>query len=118
MASLNVHRAAAHEFEQLGRRLLNDPLPAWGAVLAFYAALHWVDAYLATRRVHPQRHRERLQRIASDQRLSPIGDRYKLLLNRSIAVRYEDERLRSNDVQDLLDRHLGAIRQHIQPLLP
>jgi hypothetical protein len=66
MPSRSKHEAAAALNEKLAESLIDDTQTCpWAAALAFYSALHCVDAYLASLNtpVHPANHKERLRHI-------------------------------------------------------
>ena len=58
----------------------------WLVVLAFYTALHWVDAFLATLGRHPKNHFERNRDVSNY--LRDIYAHYTHLYNVSREVRY------------------------------
>ena len=61
----------------------------WQMTSLFYAALHYIDAYLAIIGLHPKSHRERGRELASDQFLSSLFVDYQRLKDRSEDARYE-----------------------------
>lgn len=82
----------------------------WMAILAFYSALHWLDAYLAHEGLHPSNHRER-NRAA--QRL-PIWDEYYELYAISRIARYEEGRISRLAAIRMRDQNLAAVRAWVQ----
>jgi hypothetical protein len=61
--------------------------PDWAATVAFYRALHLIDAFLAQRGTHPVSHYERNNAV---RRLLPgIADAYLDLYRLSLHARYE-----------------------------
>src|SRR5205085_3665684 len=87
-------RAAAHEATADGCSQLADK--GWGIVVRFYAALHWVDAYLTTKETvlaKPESHGERDAAIQRNTELSSgrgtqFRAAYKRLKSMSVQVRY------------------------------
>ena len=84
--------ALADENYSLAVRLLNDPSPPlrWVAVVAFYAAVHYVGAYvweLDKRELssHPERDNE----IHRDPALRRIAPHYRLLFDHGFRGRYK-----------------------------
>ena len=82
----------------------------WLAILAFYAALHWLDAYFADRGLHPGNHRER-NRAAQG---LPIWDEYYELYALSRIARYEAGRLPQRVAVSMRDHNLPAVRNWAQ----
>lgn len=116
MPSEAMHRAAARRNEDLAARLADDA-PEWGVVLAFYAALHWVDAYFARQERHPRTHSERVRWIQQEDALHPIYDPYRTLRDRADAARYSLYPFSSDAAQALRTGELHAVRVHIIRLL-
>ena len=91
----------------------------WAAVAAFYAALHFVEAY----RVHynlPEfnNHRTRNRWVQIDANLSGFSAEYKRLYDASWYCRYMGARPKQRIVQNLIDLDLNTVRVHILGLLP
>jgi hypothetical protein len=116
MPSEAMHRAAAQRNEDLAARLADDA-PEWAVVLAFYAALHWVDAYFARQGQHPRTHIERVRWIQQEGALLPLYDPYRTLRDRADAARYHLTPFSSGEVRALLTGELYAVRVHITRLL-
>jgi hypothetical protein len=91
--------------------------PSWAAVLAFYSALHFINAYLAREGFFPGDHRTRGQYVARLQELKPIHSHYRRLEERSRWVRYELRRLHSVEVEGLILTDLATIEGVIRELL-
>jgi len=62
------------------------------ATVAFYKALHLVDAVLAMAKIHPADHASRERHLKSDRRYKHICKHYLLLLNVSVIARYLSDR--------------------------
>ena len=95
----------------------NKPQNAdWIVALAFYKALHAVDSYLATRKIHPHDHQDRHQHVQDF--LGGIYKTYSALYRASRRARYKafSYEGRDQDVSDMLARSAG-IEQHINSLL-
>ena len=116
MPTEEMHRAAARRNEDLAARLA-DNAPDWAVVLAFYAALHWVDAYLARQERHPRTQSERVRWIQQEDALLPIYDPYRTLRDRADAARYHLTPFSSGEARALLTDELHAVRVHITRLL-
>ncbi len=98
MPSNAAHMAAAREnqraIDYLSERL--DTFPAWVTVVAFYKALHLVEALFAldgTEGGHTDDHRTRNAVLKSDKRYQHIWKSYRPLYQASLIARY----LREND---------------------
>jgi hypothetical protein len=85
------HLNRAQENEDLAGSLdLNSTLNVdWAITILFYAALHYVDAYLAVKPIHPPSHESRDSEIQNNGSLSIIYNDYRRLKDKSIAARYE-----------------------------
>src|SRR5687767_13619864 len=62
--------------------------PDWGSTVLFYIALQYIDAFLATRNVHPPKHAARDVAVANSTELAPIYNEYRKLKNDSFNARY------------------------------
>src|SRR5947207_2309185 len=86
MPSRDLHRRLAVENEQIAVALLGIS-PSWSAVIAFYSALHWVDAFLDhSIATHPGGHRQREIVISRLSALQPIARTYQRLRDGSEGV--------------------------------
>jgi hypothetical protein len=90
-----LQRASMHE-ESAGRLGLDLPHSGWRIVMHFYAALHILQAYFATksRPIDPKNHQERWKQINSTPELcSGRGERFRRVYSRlkevSEQVRYD-----------------------------
>jgi hypothetical protein len=88
---------------------------AWAVAVLFYAALHWVDAYLAALGHHPGDHLVRNGFVARDSTLRPIARHYLQLYNRSIDARYNLLPFTERQVRDLEVQRLLPIRAFLEP---
>mgnify|MGYP005845172629 CR=1 FL=1 len=82
----------------------------WLAIIAFYAALHWLDSYLAHQGLHPSNHRER-NRAAQ---VLPIWDEYYELYAVSRIARYEAGHVPQQIAVRMRDQNLPAVRIWVQ----
>ncbi|MCC6038288.1 MAG: hypothetical protein LM632_08815 [Armatimonadetes bacterium] len=112
MPTVSEHIAKAEAFERV-LAIFDEGNPDhwdWIAVVAFYAALHWVDAYLATQGRHPQNHRERHNALA----FLPIRSDYGELYVVSRQARYEGGHIDYHEAIRMRDQLLPIIRQWVQ----
>jgi len=93
MGGVSQHlRKASHNKNFLERVQTIDPGPSflypdWLITIAFYIALHFVDAKLARRNIHPQNHQKRIQYV-SQFMPSDVANDYFYLYNKSKVARY------------------------------
>jgi hypothetical protein len=116
MPSEADHLSAAAQNRALATLLSEQADPSWGAVLAFYSALHLVSAYLAKHGYFPRDHGTRAGYIARSRELRPIYENYRRLEERSRWVRYDLRRLQARDVEQLISLDLAAIEALVKPL--
>jgi hypothetical protein len=91
----------------------------WVAVIAFYAAVHYVNAYLwEARRYAPPDHPNRNHLIDGDPVLRRCRDAYGRLFATGFRSRYVPAfRLPEQDARDLLDVDLEAVRETVRSAL-
>ncbi|MCS7265227.1 MAG: hypothetical protein NZ805_10390 [Armatimonadetes bacterium] len=112
MPTTHEHVEKAESFERV---LLNfdDQNPDhwdWIAIIAFYAALYWIDAFLATQGRHLTNHRTRNQLVA----FLPVHGDYSELYVLSRQARYEAGHLEQDEAIRARDFLLSQIRQWVQ----
>ncbi len=111
MPTTHEHIAKAQAFERV-LTVFDDQNPDhwdWIVTVAFYAALHWVDSYLASHGHHPQNHRVRNHLIA----MLPIRGDYSELYVLSRQARYGAGHLERDEALRARDHLLPQIRQWI-----
>ncbi len=82
----------------------------------FYAALHYVEAYLATKKVHSGSHPVRDSNIHRDTTLRAIYPDYRELKDESRAARYDVAKFSKPDV-DKMQKNLDVIRKLLRPFI-
>ena len=89
------------------------------AVVAFYAAVHLVNAYLwEVRRHAPPNHGNRTALVNADPTLHPRRREYERLLDRGFGARYvPGVRLPVQEVQNLIEIDLEAVRATVRTAL-
>jgi hypothetical protein len=102
-------------FAAIDRKSFSD----WAATVLFYAALHYVDAYLfCVLGVHPSGHGDRdayVNRVAD---LKPVRDDYRELKDCCHNARYRPPtRFSETDLAELKDINLAAILNAVKPHL-
>jgi hypothetical protein len=120
------HLVTAEENRAFARTLFADrgsqPVALrWGIVVAFYAAMHYVNAYLWERlRSEPANHRERESFVVTVAILRPVANDYLRLFAASYLSRYApryrvpSERERANLLANL-DAVRVAVLNALQP---
>jgi hypothetical protein len=104
--------------ELLSTQMQTPPFD-WAVVIAFYAAVHYVNAYLWERdnRYDPGNHKNRGAKVRTLPDLRPIRRQYRLLNGLAYDVRYvETYRLNLTTARSALN-DLRAIEAQIRPLL-
>lgn len=113
-----AHLQAARRNRDLARALLGPSLadlrPApweWVAVIAFYAAVHYVNAYVwEVARVESSSHGERLARIRREPAIRHCRRRYLRLQEFGLLARYEPTfTLSEQEARDLVQDNLRNV---------
>ena len=123
MPNLAEHLEQVERNESLYRDLcrLYTTVPQyseWEVVALFYAALHYVDAWLASNgHTHPRNHAQRTAIVMNDSALIPISEQYGKLYRLSVLARYEMERPPLQEVRNLENNEYAAIKRHVRSLL-
>lgn len=90
MSSKAEHLRIASENERLMRQLNeNDGVArGWGSTIAFYACLHYVEAFFGVQNKHSADHRTRDNNMAQFTETMAVYDEYSELKNISTRARY------------------------------
>ena len=88
MASQQEHREQAERNEAFLGRLVNPDEADWCCVVAFYAALHLLDAFLLRSLPQPKDHDERFDFLRR-QRRPDLWKAYRALWDDGHAARYD-----------------------------
>ena len=115
MPDRNEHLIRARQTEALAARLdvsLGVGVD-WAITMMFYAALHYVDAYLAGKHMHPLNHEQRDWEIESNGSLSTIYNDYRRLKDLSRAAPYEIANFPKEKL-DVANRRLTNIKTHLR----
>jgi hypothetical protein len=98
-----------------------DTHPDWAVTGLFYAALHLVDAWLATRTLpdvqHPERHEFRVNLIGKLGELKPIYANYRMLQDYGHRARYKMDAFSKENVKDTRKTVFDPIQKEIDKLL-
>lgn len=95
----------------------STPFRDWVATIKFYEALHYIEAYLATKKIHSSDHRARDSVVSRESKLRHISSEYRLLKDDSTNARYSGFMPSAHQLKTQTDRNLSVIKQHIMPLL-
>ncbi len=116
MPTAKEHRAQA-EHNEFFVATLQNPFWDWAVTATFYAALHYVDAFLMTKGIDPEFHPDRNEYVRNDPTLTKIRSNYRQLQNDSRSARYDVVPYSQEDVR-LLQEELKAIKNLLSPLIP
>jgi hypothetical protein len=95
----------------------NQPRIDWKLIVVFYAAMHYVEAYLAkAMAAHLRSHTARDSYMGRDSNLKRIYSEYQDLKYFGYSARYEMCGLTRDDIT-AADKHLAVIKAHILGLL-
>lgn len=89
----------------------------WAITIAFYTALHMLDAYLATRQVHPDSHFERIGKLLADPKLQSLRVGYLRLYKESRSARYDCRPVLPDRAAKIIQGVYAAPRGHLLGLL-
>lgn len=96
----------------------DDQFRDWVITVAFYAALHYVDAYLLTQRKNPANHPRRIRTMLNDPNLADVCERdFEELYALSRHTRYECYDPSPSELEQTTDVHLASIRNRVRSLL-
>jgi len=118
MPSIDEHLEQARHNEDLLTGLDRDQFGDWAMTVLFYSGLHWIDALLASKNIHPERHEVRDRLVWKNLELRPIAKDYLSLKTRSVNARYDCVRFDRTQVKDAESRHLKAIKDELKKYFP
>lgn len=119
MPGVQTHLEQARHNEAFLQRIDSDTYSDWVVTVLFYAALHYVDAYLAKQgHADPGDHdtRDDLIRQFADTRL--VWREYSRLKSFSRSSRYYGARFRKADITGLQRGSFDALKQEILRHVP
>lgn len=94
------------------------PYKDWLVAGVFYTALHLIDAYLATKNIHPFSHKMRDDWVKNNRELEQIWLDYRDLKEFRMKASYKVYEFTSEEIcRDVLPL-LGSIRKGLQVLAP
>jgi hypothetical protein len=90
----------------------------WVVTGVFYAALHWIDAYLTVRNTQPKAHFQRDDWAKKDRKLDPIWPDYRDLKNFRGRASYEVYEFTSDEIRTEVLPLLDSIKTCLLGLEP
>ncbi len=112
MASEAAHLAKA-DSNQSFLETIGDEYPDWLAVVAFYKAVHLVEALFARQGTQSKNHTDRNRRLKKHH--PTIFKAFIPLFTASKLLRYTDHRMSADKVrQELIDNRLAAVESLIR----
>lgn len=89
----------------------------WAVTGIFYAALHYIEAFLAIQNIHSPAHVSRDSIFQKEHVLKPAYNQYRILKTRSESARYDLQQFSSAEVRELISGELQAVKSHILRLM-
>lgn len=116
MPDRNDHLDLARENERFGATLLTEVrFLGWAVTGYFYAAIHYVEAYLSRANVHSGDHRTRDSHILQDTVLRVIYDEFSDLKNDSTEARYQCRTFTPTEINTHVVTAFTRIKAHLTP---
>jgi len=94
------------------------PYKDWIVVGVFYTALHLIDAYLATKNIHPHSHVMRDDWVKRNRELDPIWLDYRELKEFRMKASYKIYDFAAQEIQQEVLPLLDSIRKGLRSLDP
>jgi len=113
----HVTKAEGNETFVSGIALTAQPNIDWALVVIFYAAVHYVEAYLSLTGIHLRSHATRDNCVGRDSRLRLIFREYGDLKYYAYNARYEVMPFSASDVANVALPALDKIKAQLKPLL-
>ena len=117
MPTSEQHRQKAEHNERASVDFEAGLYVDWAVTALFYAAVHWIDAYLVQYWPSPGNHADRFELMRRERAVRPIRALYQDLYQRSLDSRYNCEAFQIRDVQRLRQARFEPIRRHLEGLL-
>ena len=114
------HLRQAEQNEELAEFLSIAPYPDWRCTALFYAALHYVEAYFASRtpRLRYSSHGERAEAVRLDDQIGVLYKPFDSLRDSSRYARYEGWKPSETQIQTEIITKLFIIKRHLRRFLP
>lgn len=119
VAHLRVAESNRDLADSLARQAIVPPVHGWIAVIAFYGAVHYVNAYLwELERYGPLSHGERPARVRSTASLRRATFAYRRLSQVAYDMRHDPYAVVSPAIADEALRNLGVVERVLRAALP
>ncbi len=112
MPNRDQHLQKAEHNEQFSNSLLPTAYIDWAVTGLFYSALHYIDAYLSNRGMHPSTHTRRDNK-AKGSLPKDIWGSYRYLKDASRDARYDMKSFNANDINSDIRPEFEKIKKHI-----
>ena len=113
MPTKEEHLIQAERNEKLAATLAHTQYTEWTVTVLFYAAVHYIEAFLAVRQIHCDQHSERNEYVRKIPQLRTIGREYLRLRTISRQARYYAQPITGEDVR-VAQENLNAIAKQIK----
>lgn len=117
MPAFEQHRDKAVHNEDLVTEL-NNPYWDWAITISFYAALQYVEAFLARKGIHSPNHTVRDEIIQRDPVLRKIYDEYRQLKDDSHDARYDARVTHTQDDYGFAKKYLETVKMVVIAQFP
>lgn len=114
---IHVAKAQGNEGFALSLSLDSQPKIDWALIALFYAAMHYVEAYLALTGQHLRSHTHRDNVVGRDKNLKKIFREYQDLKYYGYAARYEPPQFTSKSFTIDALPQFNILKAHISTLL-
>ena len=116
MADWQQYLQKAERNEKLADDLASLPqrYPEWEITALFYSALHYANAFLASRGQSAEFHRERYTLLASQ---TSLGKEYDTLFHRSMNARYDIYDFSEHEVDQIRSLYFGPVKEGVVALI-
>jgi uncharacterized protein (UPF0332 family) len=109
----HLHQAQHNEAFVVSLNLDSTDYLDWAVTGIFYAALHYIESFLATQNIHSSTHASRDRVFQQQQNLKPIYNQYRILKTRSESARYDLQQFNLAEARTLISVELEAVKSHI-----
>jgi hypothetical protein len=113
----HMQKAAGNAAFALSIPLTDQTRIDWALVILFYAAVHYIEAYLASSGQHLKNHTTRDSMVGRDSSLRPVFADYQDLKFYGFNARYEVSGFSAHDITDVASKACARIESHIKSIL-
>lgn len=116
MPTREQHLKQAARNEKLAKVLVHTDYREWTVTVLFYAAVHYIEAFLAVQSIHCVDHAARSDKVRTIPQMREIGKQYEALRTISRQARYQAIQICDEDV-NRAEQNLAAVRSQIKYVL-